>query len=143
MFNEKVVILIKKISLEFDKIANPILQDLNLTVAQYKIVKYLLLRQNEDTIQQDIEKFFSLTHPTTIELLEKLEEKGFVTRIKNPADGRSRIIRLTEMALSKQDELIEVGNILESKMTEGLNDAETKQLMKLLEKMLSGINKSN
>ena len=41
MFNEKVVILIKKISLEFDKIANPILQDLNLTVAQYKIVKYL------------------------------------------------------------------------------------------------------
>ena len=143
MFNEKVVILIKKISLEFDKIANPILQDLNLTVAQYKIVKYLLLRQNEDTIQQEIEKFFSLTHPTTIELLEKLEEKGFVTRIKNPADGRSRIIRLTEMALSKRDELIEVGNILESKMTEGLNDAETKQLMKLLEKMLSGINKSN
>lgn len=143
MFNEKVVILIKKISLEFDKIANPILQDLNLTVAQYKIVKYLLLRQNEDAIQQEIEKFFSLTHPTTIELLEKLEEKGFVTRIKNPADGRSRIIRLTEMALSKRDELIEVGNILESKMTEGLNDAETKQLMKLLEKMLSGINKSN
>ena len=143
MFNEKVVILIKKISLEFDKIANPILQDLNLTVAQYKIVKYLLLRQNEDAIQQEIEKFFSLTHPTTIELLEKLEEKGFVTRIKNPADGRSRIIRLTEMALSKRDELIEVGNILESKMTEGLNNAETKQLMKLLEKMLSGINKSN
>lgn len=140
MFNEKVVILIKKASLEFDKIANPILQEQNLTVAQYKIVKYLLLHENEDVIQQDLEKFFSLTHPTTIELLDKLEEKGFVTRMKNPSDGRSRIIRLTEMAISKRDDLIEAGNILESRLTEGLTEAETKQLMKLLEKMLSGLN---
>lgn len=60
--------------------------------------------------------------------------------MKNPSDGRSRIIRLTEMAISKRDDLIEAGNILESRLTEGLTEAETKQLRKLLEKMLSGLN---
>lgn len=139
MFSEKAVILIKKASLEFDKIANPILQEHNLTGAQYKIVKYLLMHKDENVRQIDIEKYYSLTHPTAIGLLDKLEEKGFVNREVNPNDGRSRIITLTDMALSKQDELIEVGDLLENKLTCGLSEKERKQLIGLLEKLLVGI----
>lgn len=125
--------------MEFDKIANPILQEHNLTGAQYKIVKYLLMHKDENVRQIDIEKYYSLTHPTAIGLLDKLEEKGFVNREVNPNDGRSRIITLTDMALSKQDELIEVGDLLENKLTCGLSEKERKQLIGLLEKLLVGI----
>ena len=139
MFSEKAVILIKKASLEFDKIANPILQEHNLTGAQYKIVKYLLMHKDENVRQIDIEKYYSLTHPTAIGLLDKLEEKGFVKREVNPNDGRSRIITLTDMAISKQAELIEVGDLLESELTCGLSKTERNQLIGLLDKLLAGI----
>ena len=142
MFNEKVVILIKKATLEFDKMANPILQEINLTSAQYKIVKYLLLHKDEDVRQIDLENFYSLTHPTAIGLLDKLVEKGFVERKVNPKDGRSRIIKLTEMALSMKEELIEAGDRLERTMTRGLTADERDQLIGLLNKLLTGMDES-
>lgn len=95
--------------LVFEKLSNPILQEYNLTGAQYRILKYLFLHQEETVRQIDLQRYYALTHPTTIGLLDQLEKKGFVRRKVNPEDARSRVITLTEYALQKQKELEQIG----------------------------------
>lgn len=137
MKSDKVAILAKKISLEFDKMSNPVLSEYNLTSAQYRILKYLLSHQKEKVRQADIEKFYSLTHPTTIGLLEQLEKKGFIQKRINPADARSRIITLTDQSLEMEEELEHIGEALEEKLTAVLTEEERLQLIELLHKLLS------
>lgn len=132
----KVTILIKKASLEFGKLSNPIFSGYGLTEAQYKILKYLYSHQDTEVRQVDLEKYFSLTHPTALGLLENLERKGFIRRRENPKDKRSRIILLEQKALEMQEELERLGDGLEQKMTEKLTEAEKSQLVFLLQKLL-------
>lgn len=134
---DKVTILVKKSSLQFEKIANPILQKYNLTGAQYKILKYLISHQDKQVRQVDFEKFYSMTHPTTIGLLKQLEKKGFIQRQKNPSDGRSQIVLLTDQSFEMKDELLSVGELLEKQFTAALAEEERLQLVKLLQKLLS------
>ena len=138
MQNEKVAILAKKTILEFEKIANPMLQEYDLTSAQYRILKYLFSHQHETVRSVDLEKYYSLTHPTTIGLLEQLEKKGFIKRLANPDDARSRIVLLTQKSLKMQDELDNIGEILEKKLTVALTEDEKNRLVELLRKLLSG-----
>ncbi|MFC3039184.1 MarR family winged helix-turn-helix transcriptional regulator [Virgibacillus xinjiangensis] len=56
----------------------------------------LFLHQERDRQVQHIELSLNLTNPTVSVLLSRLEEKGFIRRITNPADNRSRIIELTD-----------------------------------------------
>lgn len=134
---DKVAILIKKASLEFDKVANPILQEYDLSAAQYKILKYLFMHKQDAVRQVDMERYYSLTHPTAIGLLDQLEKKGFVIRTVNPEDARSRIISLTDKALAQQKELEDIGNELENRLTAALSKEERKELVGLLQKMLT------
>ena len=137
MVPSQVAVLIKRVTLNFDKMANPVLKDYGLTSSQYKIIKYLYLNMDVPVRQVDIEKFYSLTHPTTIGLLDQLENKGFITREINPEDARSRIIKPTKKALDERAELEKVGEQLEEQLTVALNEEEYKQMITLLKKMLS------
>lgn len=93
--------------------------------------------QKEKVRQADIEKFYSLTHPTTIGLLEQLEKKGFIQKQINPADARSRIITLTDQSLEMEEKLEHIGEALEEKLTAVLTEEERLQLIELLHKLLS------
>lgn len=134
---DKVAILVKKAALTFEKMANPLLQKYDLTDAQYKILKYLFTHQTEAVRQVDLEKYYSMTHPTTIGLIDTLEKKGFVMRKPNPEDARSRILSLTDKALSMQERLVGMGDSLEKQFTKALAEEERVQLVELLQKLLS------
>lgn len=86
----KIAILIKIASLEFEKISNTILSSRNLTASQYRILKFLYSQQEKQTRIVDIERHCSITHPTTLGLLEVLEKKGFILKRINPEDARSK-----------------------------------------------------
>lgn len=141
MYPDKVAVLVKRASLHFDKMANPILKEYGLTTAQYKVIKYLFMFSEAPVRQVDIEKFYSLTHPTTIGLLDQLERKGYITREVNPDDARSRIIKPTKKALDEREKLEEIGETLEEALTAELNEEEYQQLLVLLKKMLSTFEK--
>lgn len=132
----KVTILVKKAALQFDKLSNPILSEYDLTAAQFKVLKFLYAQPSRTARVVDIKKFYSLTHPTTIGLLDNLEKKGFITRIPNPTDARSKLIFLTGKADSMQSELDRLSDMLESKMTENLTATEKAQLVSLLQKLI-------
>ena len=136
MYEDKVAILVKRASLEFEKMSNPRMAEHGLTGAQYRVLKYLYLMQGKPVRTVDIERYYSLTHPTTIGLLDALEKKGYVVRRPNPADARSRVVDLTQKALGMKEDLVDIGEDLEVEFTSGLSDTERYELIDLLRKLL-------
>lgn len=136
MRTDKIAILIKKASLEFDKMSNPILAEYDLTASQYRVLKFLYSQPNETARIVDIEKECSITHPTALGLVDNLSKKGFAVKIVNPEDARSKVISLTDKTKKMQAELESVGDRLENTLTESLTMPERKQLLALLQKMM-------
>ena len=102
---DRIAGLIKTASIEFDKMANPILADYDLTASQCRVLKFLFLQQNQSARIVDIEKECAITHPTVLGLLDSLEKKNFVLKNVNPKDARSKLISLTPKAKCMQTEL--------------------------------------
>ena len=80
-----------------------------------------------------------MTNPTVTGILNNLEKNGWVRRIQNANDARSKLIKLTDKALNEKKIFIELGENLEKKFLAGLNDDEQKQLNDLLNKLLKNI----
>ena len=133
---DKAAILIKKAALEFDKLSNAVLDEYGLTVAQYKVMKYLYEEADNGVRIVDLEKYYSTSHPTTIGIVQNLEKKGLVDYRENPNNARSRFIIPTEKALKLRDEIEGIGNELETELTKNLSDKERLRLIALLKKMM-------
>ena len=133
---DRIAILIKTADLEFDKISNPLLAEYDLTTSQYRVLKYLYSQPNATARIVDIEKNCSITHPTALGLIDQLSRKGFVCKIANPQDARSKVISLTDKTVEMQAKLESLGDRLEDTLTENLTKQEKKQLLMLLQKML-------
>lgn len=131
-----VAILVKKAALEFDKVANPLFAEYDLTASQYRVLKYLFAQPTRTARVVDLERQYSMTHPTALGLIEALEKKGFTTRVENPDDARGKLVALTEKTDKMQSELEALGSEIENKLTERLTTIERDQLIRLLKKLL-------
>ena len=136
MKQNKVAILIKKTSLEFDKVANTYLEQYDLTVSQYKVMKYVYSEADNGVRIVDLEKYYSMTHPTAIGIVQNLEKKGLVTYAPNPNDARSRFIIPTEKALDARGRLEGLGDAIDAELTKNLTDKERQHLVSLLCKLI-------
>ena len=142
MRTEKVGVLVKNISLEFEKLLNPRLMKHGLTVSQYKLLGYLYRHKDDNVIQADMEKFFSMTHPTTSGLIKQLIKKGYVVRKKNPDDARSRMIMLTDKALEMEETLTGIADAANAELTSSLTKEEREAFILILNKVLAEFDKS-
>ena len=133
---EKVPILVKKAALQAEKIQNPILQEYDLTVSQYKFLKYLYHAKKDSVRITDLENYFSMTHPAAIDILKVLEKKGYTYRSVNPEDARSKIVSLTQKAYAEQETLEALGDKMESAVTQNLTKKEQTELVRLLKKLM-------
>lgn len=133
---DRVTILVKKAALEAEKTQLPILQTYDLTVAQYKILKYLFNAPKDSVRIIDLETAFSITHPAAIDILKVLEKKGYTTRLVNPEDARSKIVSLTEKAYAEEALLRGLGDEMEDAVTMRLSEEEKEQLIQLLKKLV-------
>ena len=136
MVINKVAILVKKATLEFEKISNPYFAEYDLSSSQYKVLKFLYAQPSRTARVVDLERQYSMTHPTALGLIEALEKKGFTTRIENPKDARGKLVALTEKADSMQTELEALGEKTEEKLTKRLSCDERAQLIFLLQKLI-------
>ena len=134
---EKIAIWLKFVNLECDKLSTTVLEPYDLTLTQYKILKFLLLRPIGTVRQVDIEQYFYIRNPTVTRVLQNLEKKGLIERECNPDDNRSKIISLTEKAKSMEKLLYQLGDELEEKLTSNLTLEDKKELLRLLKKILS------
>lgn len=137
MSNDKVAILIKKAALVIEKMSNHVLSPYELTNTQYKILMLLYRNPGRPIRQIDIEDHFAMTNPSVTGIIQNLEKKGLVKRIQNPDDKRSKLLTLTEQAVSMEKELHALGESLEKQVTEKLTEDENRQLIALLKKILA------
>lgn len=133
---DKAAILIKKASLEFDKISNTILEEYELTSAQYKVMKCLYEESDKGIRIVDLEKYYSMSHPTAIGIVQNLEKKGLAVYRENPHNARSRFIVPTEKATKMKEELAAIGVKLEAEFTKNLSEKERQELIVLLRKTM-------
>ena len=133
---DRVTILVKRAALEAEKTQLPILQAYDLTVAQYKFLKYLFNAPKDSVRIIDLETAFSVTHPAAIDILKVLEKKGYSMRIVNPEYARSKIVSLTEKAYAEEALLRGLVDEMEDAVTKRLSKKEKEQLIRLLKKLV-------
>ena len=132
---ESILIQIKRMSIEVEKLSNNRLQPYGLTHTQFTTLKYIYMHSQFSIRQIDIEKEFSLTNPTVTGILQNLEKKGMIERIQNPEDSRSKLIKATKKAQDIKEDLVHFGEELERYVTQELTQEEKQQLHSLLKKL--------
>ena len=115
----------------------PFLDPLGITYTQY-ITMMALWEKGEMTVK-DLGSELHLDSGTLTPLLRKLEEKGFVDRIRDPNDERSVIVKITDEGLALRDKVKhvpeDIGSCIELSPEEGL------ALFTLLNKLMSTFDK--
>ena len=132
-------VFFKIISNSFEYQKNKDLERLGLTTAQAQILLFLTLNKNKLISQRDIEKIFNLSNPTINGLLNRLESKGFVIRVKNEKDARIKEVHLTDKAIVVQKEISKKMKSAEKEMLSVLSREERDTLSRLLEKIVNNI----
>lgn len=73
----------------------------DITHQQSHAMIFLFEHRDSEVNQRDIERELHLRPSTINGILSRLEEKGYVARAVSPADGRFRIVRLTDAGTRK------------------------------------------
>lgn len=135
MGNESIAVMVERASLKFNKISYQVLASYCVTPSQFRIMDFVIEKPNDSVRQIDIENYFSLSNPTVTGIVQNLEKKGFIEKIPNPNDGRSKVLHITEKGFELQKNLERLNNEMENRFTEKLNSEEKAQLLTLLKKI--------
>ncbi len=131
----KCVSLLRQIHAALEKNANNILRENDLTIAQMYLLFALVDSDNGSYTLKEMEKILQIGQSTTVGLVKRLKQKGFVDCCKTPEDQRVRIVTITpegrsmcKISRAKMDKTA-------LKMLDGLTDAEQTEFLRLLQKI--------
>ena len=136
MKKESIAVLIKRLELKSERVTASHLKELDLSVAQYRILLILLHHQGQPLRQRDIEARLGLTNPTVTGLVQKLEAGAWIHRVSISGDKRSKGLVVTDQAKSAQERFETIAKKSQKTLLEHLEVAERKDLRRLLEKCL-------
>ena len=88
--------------------------------------------------QEELSERLKIDKGTTARALKKLEEQGFITRLKDECDKRSNKIYLTQKAI--QENVYDILDEWNKKLRESLSKEEEEIVEKLLMKVCNNIN---
>lgn len=96
----------------------------------------LNLYENENITQEELTEKLKLDKATTARAIKKLEEEGYVKRIKRESDKRAYSLMLTKKAKDIQEEVHHIMNEWENIVKDCFTDEEAEELMHLLDKLI-------
>ena len=85
--------------------------------------------------QHDLVELFKVSGAYIAKLLRKFEDNGYIARKEDPENRRKKLVKLTDDGIKKTDELIEVIQNWEDKVTAGISEDEIKTLKEILFKI--------
>lgn len=94
-----------------------------------------LQHSNGQSAQSQLTNHLHVKPSTVNGLVERLEERGFVSRITDPNDGRQRIVSLTDEGKTLQGDVKAGLDAGEERLTACFTPEETQQLRSLLLRM--------
>ncbi len=112
------------------------LQNSDLTVGEFDVLA--TLRRSGAPFQQTPTQLFKsimLSSGAMTNRLDRLEERGLIERMPDPADRRGTLILLTEAGREKVDQSVNTHIETETKLLEALSEQEQQQLALLLKKL--------
>ena len=108
----------------------------DVTPVQSHTLVYLYKHTEEDITQRDLERALSLKPSTINGIVERLLEKGYITRCTSPTDGRCRLLHLTEAGEGLVESLRAALNRTDATVLSDLSDEEQTQLESLLRRVI-------
>ncbi len=95
-------------------------EETSLTAHQSWILDYLTLHKDQEIMQRDIEKNFSIRRSTASHMLQLMEKNGYISRVPVPKDARMKKLVITEKGMEAQvrmnDRIRRFENMLQSDM---------------------------
>lgn len=113
----------------------------NLSYPQIQLIWFV--NKNPGRHLQDVADGLEVTAPTASVSIRRMEEDGWLERRPDPSDGRATCIFLTDKSLQTIEQL-KAGRMKGMRLFLGqLSVKEREQLLVLLEKAISGMEKKN
>lgn len=116
----------------------PLLKELDLTYTQY--ITLMVMWENEKIEMKDLENTLFLDSGTLSPVLNKLENKGYITKERDKSDSRNINITITETGKAIKEKLLSVPEKIGSCVC--LSPEEASTLYTLLYKVIGNINKN-
>ena len=138
--NDSIEFLLRAVNRRAEKLANQELAIFDLTSTQFRTFMYLSHRPPLTVRQCDLEVFFSKSNPAVTGILNNMEQKDLIRRVCNPADGRSKVLEITEKGLALLPQLDAYRGWMDKLLTENMTEEEKAILIVLLKKMRNSAN---
>jgi len=129
--------LINVLANDASKLFDNELKKHGLTIALWPTL--MCLWEEEGVTQRDIAKKSKVENSTTTRTLDKLEKLGLVERQADPTSRRSFRIYLTDEGRALKNELIPIPAGLNKEYLSVLESSEQKELIRLLQKLVSQV----
>ena len=111
----------------------------DVTPVQSRTLVYLSCQGTQGVNQRELEKELRLRPSTVNGIVNRLEEKGFVARRTSPADGRCRLVSLTEEGRKQLEAFESIIDGTGRRFASCLTDDEEETLRKLLIRMIENL----
>lgn len=95
--------------------------------------------ENEGTSQKELSKLISIDKTTTAKAVKKLEEEGYVYRVKDPEDRRYHKLYLTQRGKDFMPTLNETLKGITTILAAGMDDRQHKNTIEALKLMLKNV----
>ena len=109
------------------------LKDNDLTLKEFSVL--LRIRFQGVATQHDLVELFKVSGAYIAKLLRKFEDQGYIARKEDPENRRKKLVKMTDDGIKKTDEIIEVIQNWEEKVTSNISEDEIKTLKEILFKI--------
>ena len=133
-------LLIKQINDDLEKRANNSLRPQSLTIAQVGALLALEQAPERQMSLKELERALHVAQSTTVGILQRLEQKGFVEAVSDPSDRRIKILRITKRGLDCCALAVENMAHEEDRLLSGLTGEEREVFTYLLQKVRNTLN---
>lgn len=97
------------------------------------------LRDGQASTQRDLARLARIEQPPMAQMLARMERDGLIKRTRDPADGRSALIKLTPAAESRLPDALAVLLQGNRDALRGFREPEVAQLVALLKRVIANL----
>ncbi|MBY2984339.1 MarR family winged helix-turn-helix transcriptional regulator [Rhizobium leguminosarum] len=123
----------------FARLSESRLKPLGFGVGQLPVL--VALQNGKASTQRDLARFARIEQPPMAQMLARMERDGLIERTRDPADGRSSRIVLTNAAQHSMPEAIAALFEGNKEALTGFTDAEAEQLADLLTRLIGNLDR--
>jgi DNA-binding MarR family transcriptional regulator len=130
---ERISFLLYRNAITASALADEMLRPLGLTARAVGILT--MVTEREPMTQRSLGASIGVDRSTMVVLLDDLEKKGFIARVRHPGDRRAFLIEPTDAGRSAQRRALDLLDQCESRYLGVLSEREQSQLRKLLARL--------